>query len=146
MIACNKFEAQLNFCCSEMLLPSNLLLHSICQVTFETCVTDLMSTASSHQQLEKDVEEEQGERFKCEDSDVEIGQKGSAVCRDKTGVKYTESQAQSVKLGTTLENTDYAAQDKLIGSPTGQENASGYSKYFQSCPCINFEIKDSDVT
>nr|XP_055039253.1 rho guanine nucleotide exchange factor 10-like protein isoform X2 [Misgurnus anguillicaudatus] len=87
-----------------------------------------MSTASSHHQLEKDVEEEEGERFTFEDN-VKFGeQTGNAVCRDKTGVKYIESQTQSVKLDTTLKNADNASQDNITGSPAGQENASSYNE------------------
>lgn len=103
--------------------------HSICQIISDT-FTDLMSTASSHHQLEKNVEEEQGERFKFEDN-VKFGEEtGNAVCRDKTGVECIESQTHSVKLDTTLKNTENASQDNITGSPAGQENASSYSKYF----------------
>ncbi|XP_051528731.1 rho guanine nucleotide exchange factor 10-like protein [Myxocyprinus asiaticus] len=91
-----------------------------------------MSTASSHQQQEGNVEEEekkQGEKF--EDINVEVGQQKARTASGENentadSVKHIEFQTHSSKLEVTLEKDADSSQGIITGYTASQECTSSH--------------------
>lgn len=117
-----------------MLLP--VKLKPCWNNVFSTCLTEPMSTASSHQQLAEDVEDkEQREKFKCKD---EISKEESKTASGDKTSKYSELQICSSELEETRENQADLAHATSTISPAGCTNTHIKSKFSETHWYISF--------